>query len=658
MGATIRIAILANAARAKAELVATSSAAADMGRKAKMVAAVGLGALAVGAKKAVDAAAEMNDSIGATQVIFGKASAAVLKYTDTTAKGIGLSKQAALDAAMTFGTFGKSAGLTGDKLSGFSNQMTQLAGDLASFKGGTAQEAVEAIGAAMRGEAEPMRRYGVLLDDSTLKAKAMALGLLKPTKNMDAIRIADQRASLAQAAYTKAVKEHGKNSAEAQRAEVALNSSHNALKKATEGTIPPLTAQQKVLAAQRVILDQTKDAQGDFARTANSAKNKAQAQSAQIQDLTAKLGQALLPAYGALLSVGLKVTGWMSQNTGAVEIAVGVVAGLAGTVLAVSAAMKAWTAMQAVARVATVAWTGVQWLLNAALSANPIGLVVLAVAALVAGIVIAWKHSQTFRNIVTGAFNAVWGAIKAAWSWIRSSWPLLQAVLTAPIRIAVAAVTGAFHAVLGAARGAWNWVRNNWPLLLAILTGPVGLAVRWIVQHWGDIVSTARQLPGKIKAVFANIGGLLIDAGKRLISGFIHGIGSMFGAVKDKLGSLTDSLTSWKGPASKDARLLTKNGKLVINSFLTGLESRYGAVRASLGGFTDSLASSASVDGTVSIDTSSAPGWARELIRLLDGGLTVSLESNGNRGDDALLGLLRDRIRVKGGKASVIGITA
>lgn len=79
------------------------------------------------------------------------------------------------------------------------------------------------------------------------------------------------------------------------------------------------------------------------------------------------------------------------------------------------------------ARAATLAWTGVQWLLNAALTANPIGIVIVAVAALVAGIILLWKHNETFRKIVL----AVWGAIKVAigavadW-FMHTIWPSLQ----------------------------------------------------------------------------------------------------------------------------------------------------------------------------------------------------------------------------------------
>src|SRR5690606_34669072 len=76
---------------------------------------------------------------------------------------------------------------------------------------------------------------------------------------------------------------------------------------------------------------------------------------------------------------------------------------------------------------ATKVWTGIQWLFNAAMSANPIGLVVVAIAALVAGIVLAYKRSETFRNIVQTAFRAIGAA--ATWLWenaIKPAWDAIK----------------------------------------------------------------------------------------------------------------------------------------------------------------------------------------------------------------------------------------
>lgn len=474
-GSTIRIAILANAAKAKAEIDSVTASASKMGARVAAVSVAGLGALAVGAKKAVDAAAEMNDTIGATGVIFGSAADSVVAFSSTTARNLGLSKQAALDAAGTFGTIGKSAGLSGPKLSEFSNQMVQLGGDLASFKGGTAEEAVTAIGAAMRGESEPIRRYGVLLDDATLRNTALKLGLVKTTKEA-------------------------------------------------------LTPQQKALAAQAAILAQTKDAQGDYARTADSAKNKAQAQAASVADLTAQLGQALLPAYGKVLSIGLQITSWMSEHQKTVTIVVGVLASLAGMVLLVAGVTKVWAAGQVI--------------LNAVLAANPVGLVILAIAALVALVVLAYKKSETFRRVV----NAVWAAIKSAWGAIPG---LVSTV--------VSKITGFFS-----------------------------------------------SMKAKITGAFVGAKSWLLNAAHDVIQGFLDGLQAGYQRVKDSLSRLTNMLPDWKGPASKDRNILKRSGRLVIGGFQSSLEDGYANVRQSLTGFTDSLGADARINGTVAVGSGGA----------------------------------------------------
>ena len=71
-----------------------------------------------------------------------------------------------------------------------------------------------------------------------------------------------------------------------------------------------------------------------------------------------------------------KLAGFVKDNSGAFQKLGFVLAGIAGTILAVKAATMAWQAAQMVAKAATVAWTAVQWLLNAAMTANPIGLIV------------------------------------------------------------------------------------------------------------------------------------------------------------------------------------------------------------------------------------------------------------------------------------------
>jgi phage-related protein len=107
-----------------------------------------------------------------------------------------------------------------------------------------------------------------------------------------------------------------------------------------------------------------------------------------IKNLLDQLGAKLLP-------VLTSVFGFMASHTN-VLIAVGAaITAIWAACVAVTAVTKAWAAATKIA-------TAVQWLWNAAMDANPIGLVVIALAALVAGVILAYKHFSTFREIVIG----------------------------------------------------------------------------------------------------------------------------------------------------------------------------------------------------------------------------------------------------------------
>ena len=234
------------------------------GTSAKTVAgAVGGFSIALGTVKsvigpAITAASNLQESMQKVDVIFGKGSKQVEDFAKSAARNLGQSKQSVLDAAGAFGTFGKAAGLSGEDLAVFSNDFTTLATDLASFNNTTPEEAVQAIGAALRGEAEPLRRFGVLLNDATLKQEALTLGIYD-----------------------------GKGA---------------------------LTAQQKILAAQAAIYKQTTDAQGDFLRTSEGLANSQRTLSAEFANLQAQLGQKLLPLMEEFTRSLLDITDWVRRN--------------------------------------------------------------------------------------------------------------------------------------------------------------------------------------------------------------------------------------------------------------------------------------------------------------------------------------------------------
>ena len=126
---------------------------------------------------AVTAASDLNEEVSKSQVIFGQASDDIRAFAQNAVESMGLSETAAMTATGTFGNLFKTIGMGQQEAANMSKEMTQLAADLGSFHNTTTEDAIGAIGAALRGESEPIRRYGVLLDDATLKAEALSQGL-------------------------------------------------------------------------------------------------------------------------------------------------------------------------------------------------------------------------------------------------------------------------------------------------------------------------------------------------------------------------------------------------------------------------------------------------------------------------------------------------
>ena len=291
--------------------------------KASLIGLAGAGALAVkvGAD-AISAASDLAESENKVKQVFGDSSDRVFNFAEKAADKLGQTNQQARDAAATFGIFAGAAKLSDEKSAKFAIGMSKLASDLASFHNTSPDAAIEALGAALRGESEPIRAYGVLLDEATLKAEALEMGLLKPTKNKAQIQAYQVAVIEGQKKLNDAQSEFGKGSLEAIKAQANLGTAQERLRKATEGTIPPLTQSQKVLAAQSAIMKQTKVAQGDFARTSDGLANAQRRLSARWEDAKAKLGEALLPAMqdavGFMLDDGIpaveRFAGWFTDK--------------------------------------------------------------------------------------------------------------------------------------------------------------------------------------------------------------------------------------------------------------------------------------------------------------------------------------------------------
>jgi hypothetical protein len=196
----------------------------------------------------IQAASALAESMSKVGVVFDEDAVKVRSFADTAAKAIGQSEQQALEATGTFGNLFVSMGIGTGVAANMSIEIVKLASDLASFNNVNPADALDALRAGLVGETEPLRRFGVNLNDATLKQKALELGLVRSTKN------ALEPAIKAQAAYA-------------------------------------------------LVFDQTTTAQGDFARTADGLANQQRTLTAQWADAKAELGGSLMPVMVGLADV-------------------------------------------------------------------------------------------------------------------------------------------------------------------------------------------------------------------------------------------------------------------------------------------------------------------------------------------------------------------
>lgn len=418
LGRSLTILLQADTSRLGADLMGAQSSLAKFGAKVETYsrkATIALAGIGAAAFQTVQSASDLNEEISKSEVVFEGAADQIKKFAKTASKELGLSERAALQASSNFAVLGKSAGLTGKELGNFAIDLTSLAADLASFNNTSTDEAITALAAGLRGESEPLRRFGVLLSAAAVEAKAMEMGLAATTKE--------------------------------------------------------ITDQDKVLARQALILEQTSIQQGDFARTADGAANKQRILAADIENTKAKIGEGLLPVYQQLLDALIPSVEKLEENADAftkvgvavagvsaaivalnytikiiqitITVFTGVLAALRIVTLTVAAATGSATAAQILAELtykgstaAVIAYTiaekartagtflatAAQTALNFAMTANPIGIVIVAVGALAAGFSILYDKSERFRNILI-----------SVWEWLKKVAEIIKNGVTSRI---------------------------------------------------------------------------------------------------------------------------------------------------------------------------------------------------------------------------------
>ena len=266
--------------------------------------------------------------------------------------------------------------------------------------------------------------------------------------------------------------------------------------------------------------------------------------------------------------------------------------------------------------------TAVQWAWNVAMTANPIGLIIVAIAALVAAIVFVITHFDKVKEVASKVWNfiksltsTVWNAIKG---FLTGVWNGITSFISAAVAKVKSDVTRVWNAIKATNQTIWNGIKSVissvWNAIKSAVTSAIN-GVKKVISSvwnfiksttssvWNSVVSTIKSKVADIKAkitgmrdsvknAFHNANTLLLDAGRRIIQGLLDGINRMIGVVRTKLRELTDLIPDWKGPRERDASLLYDAGRLIMQSLVDGFDKGEDGVMRALRATTETIASS------------------------------------------------------------------
>lgn len=376
--------------------------------------------------EAVASASDLNESINKSNEVFKQANDVVIAWAQNAANTVGLSRQQAIEAAASFGNLLVTMGQSREKAAEMSTQFVQLAADLASFHNTRVEDALDALRAGLIGESEPLRRFGVLLNEDAVAAKAVALGLATSTN--------------------------------------------------------AVTDQAKVIARYALIMEQTKTAQGDFARTADGLANSQRRLSAALGDLRETIGAQILPLIGPFVNKLVDVVnaanalpGPIKEVAAAIGLAVGAFLALAPAVAAIGFVFGA--------------------------IGGPIAIAIAALAALGAGVVLLIRHWGDLTARFPQLQEAV-DAVGQAFQWLADRAGEVAHAIGVTLSQGLAIVTDDLKAF-------WEQLVGVVRIIGAVLTGQfdqVGAIVKETDRRVAELGEHQQQAARRIVAAWQAIG--------------------------------------------------------------------------------------------------------------------------------------------------------
>lgn len=281
------------------------------------------------------------------------------------------------------------------------------------------------------------------------------------------------------------------------------------------------------------------------------------------KDFAGKIAAQAKALVGSAVAWARETAAKIANGVATRAVAVGgAVKAIAMQTAALARSAAAWAVQRGAMLASAVAQKAVaagQWLINAAMSANPIGLVIAAIALLVTGLIIAYKKSATFRKIVNGAFQGVKAVAGAVLGWLSK-----------------------------AVRSTIDFVRKHWSLIKAILGGPILLAYNLVKKHWGSITGLFNKAITFVKSTFKKSWNTVSTIMTAPIRAGRDAIGTAWTKTRGKFSSAKTWVSStWKRSWSKSKDWMAdsvKSGRDKIGTAWTGARSSFSKAKDWVGG--------------------------------------------------------------------------
>lgn len=518
----------------------------DKMRNSGLLMTAGLTApIVMAGKQMMTSASDYQENLNKVDVAFKNNAKEVKSWANNATKQFGLSKNAALEMTSLFGDMGTSMGLSTAESAKMSTSMAGLAGDLSSFKNIPIDEAMTALNGVFTGETESLKRLGIVMTDTNLKQYALAKGYSKSYEQM--------------------------------------------------------SQAEKVQLRYAYVMDMSKNAVGDYARTSDGTANSIRTFQSEVENLKTVLGQHLLPILTPIIQKATKMTEAFANMDGDAQKKILAIAGAVAVIGPVLVILG--TTVGAIGNIATafgvvgtaisgvVGWLGTATaeggVLYGALSAFGTGPLIaifagiaLAIGAVVLAITDLWNNSEAFRTAITEIWTSISTMLTNVWnSLILPIFDTVKAIILSIINESIIPLYNSFKQAF-----------EDIAVALADFMTKLEPFVSGLSEFFGVIIPPILDLLSmSFKSTFAIISNVMSVA-FQTISGIVKNLLKTFGGLIDFITGVFSGnwQKAWQGIVNMLGGIFGGIGSImkgavngvigVINGAISGINSLIGTV--------------------------------------------------------------------------------